>query len=767
MNNRNCKPKVSLRMADGGVWGAVKGVFSSAPQETMTQKFARQDAERAAKAAKAAPAVSTPAAAPAGAGIGGYAADAALKDREARAMRAAGLRDGGEVPGSGRGDKIPALYEPGEFVVSNAMLKKAPGLRDQLHELREETLAGQGKTVAQADAQAYDDGSEGEQDERIPERFERRVGGTGAGARVADHDDQGGGARGGRRLRDLGQITLRANQGFGFSEDFLKSASDAIGERFNPTPPPNGRYGAPPNPPLNSAVQSAAPATPQGPRPTLRAGVGSQSGAAQKALYAGGRTAAGLTKLAGALGPAAVGADVVSHFNDYKINDPEVDSSNSGTFKALANGDFSGAGRSFSKGALEAGMDLGSFGANMLDYVVRGKAPVSTAYDGMLRRQFGDQLQADPGVSAQADAARTMTAQPSLRTPTPTSAPAYTGPMGPQINPDAPSLRGRPGADVAGAPGVSKFTENGRTLYSNVAGDNADMMDKKLVGIVPGMPQAQIDRILTNPDGSRWSAADNAVMAANLRDGIDPYRGTSRQKGEDEAAQIKGMRELAFSKQGTPGRLGAMKMFSEQQNQQTLRQGQDLKYKGDTYNADMTAATAQLKARADTLRDERDFGLRKESHDQTVGTKARENAASEFSVVGADGKPDLGASKQAFDAVRQIFPGIDSADEATRNKFMSDAKEMHAIFQKARSQDPVGWDALKFWEAKRPALNAMPNAKGGTTEQVGALGGLVTLNAGNGDTLLKQQDGTALNLGQLNSRQRELLERAKTQGWGK
>ena len=28
----------------------------------------------------------------------------------------------GDVPGEGKGDKIPAKYEPGEFVVSNAML---------------------------------------------------------------------------------------------------------------------------------------------------------------------------------------------------------------------------------------------------------------------------------------------------------------------------------------------------------------------------------------------------------------------------------------------------------------------------------------------------------------------------------------------------------------------------------------------------------------------------------------------------------------------
>ena len=73
-----------------------------------------------------------------------------------------GLRNGGElrtgqggsVPGTGKGDKIPAKYEPGEFVVSNAMLAKNPGLREHLHQLRAEALADKGMTPAQADAKA-------------------------------------------------------------------------------------------------------------------------------------------------------------------------------------------------------------------------------------------------------------------------------------------------------------------------------------------------------------------------------------------------------------------------------------------------------------------------------------------------------------------------------------------------------------------------------------------------------------------------------------
>lgn len=72
----------------------------------------------------------------------------------------AGIRfqDGGVVPGTGRGDKIPAKYEPGEFVVSNDMIDDNPGLREQLSGLRAETLAARGKTVEEADAKALTGG---------------------------------------------------------------------------------------------------------------------------------------------------------------------------------------------------------------------------------------------------------------------------------------------------------------------------------------------------------------------------------------------------------------------------------------------------------------------------------------------------------------------------------------------------------------------------------------------------------------------------------
>ena len=141
-----------LRFQDGG----------GLSKEAVMAAIARQRAQ----SAQAPQAPQTPAQAPAAApqdrGIGGLAADflrnpgAILRDREQRA----GIRfqDGGVVPGTGRGDKIPAKYEPGEFVVSNDMIDDNPGLREQLSGLRAETLAARGKTVEEADAGALSGG---------------------------------------------------------------------------------------------------------------------------------------------------------------------------------------------------------------------------------------------------------------------------------------------------------------------------------------------------------------------------------------------------------------------------------------------------------------------------------------------------------------------------------------------------------------------------------------------------------------------------------
>ena len=189
-----------------------------------------------------------------------------------------------------------------------------------------------------------------------------------------------------------------------FGEEAVRRAREAAASR-RAAPPP--------------AAPTSAPAPVSTPRPTLRQGLASANPTVLgKASYLGGRAGAAVAKTARALGPAAVGADVVSHFNDYKINDPEVDSSARGTWNALKDEGpralfdaDSLTRRSLGKGMLETGMDLGSFAADTLDYVVPGKAPVSTAYDRMLRNQFGDQLVGGAGTPS-AEPAPSLAYQP-------------------------------------------------------------------------------------------------------------------------------------------------------------------------------------------------------------------------------------------------------------------------------------------------------------------------------------------------------------------
>lgn len=174
-------------LRDGGEIHAADGFFGNlrkAVMPTDAERAAKQQYQRemAAKQQPAAPPAPAPAPPPA-TGISGYAGNSALQRR----MDAAGLRDGGELhmsaggegpkhefpdglPGHARGlggevegdpqagDVKPSFYTGGEFVASRAMLKKEPGLRGYLDNLRTEVLAEKGMTPEQADAKALNGG---------------------------------------------------------------------------------------------------------------------------------------------------------------------------------------------------------------------------------------------------------------------------------------------------------------------------------------------------------------------------------------------------------------------------------------------------------------------------------------------------------------------------------------------------------------------------------------------------------------------------------
>ena len=139
-----------IQMADGGMFSALKRVVGITPDSPELAAYKAQAAAARAPQPTMTPAVPQPqVAAPMG-------SQSVLDGR----MKAAGLRHGGDlqtgqggnVPGIGQGDKIPAKYEPGEFVVSNAMLDAQPELRLHLASLRNHVLQAEGKDPAAVDA---------------------------------------------------------------------------------------------------------------------------------------------------------------------------------------------------------------------------------------------------------------------------------------------------------------------------------------------------------------------------------------------------------------------------------------------------------------------------------------------------------------------------------------------------------------------------------------------------------------------------------------
>ena len=100
-------------------------------------------------------------------------------------------------------------------------------------------------------------------------------------------------------------------------------------------------------------------------------------------LYGAGKLAGKAVK---GMGPAGVLASTLSEASDYKLkSDDDIDTSASGTFEDLKKGELGRAAKGLGMGLGELGADLGSSVANTLDYIVPGKAPVSSAYDKLLR----------------------------------------------------------------------------------------------------------------------------------------------------------------------------------------------------------------------------------------------------------------------------------------------------------------------------------------------------------------------------------------------
>jgi hypothetical protein len=162
----------------------------------------------------------------------------------------------------------------------------------------------------------------------------------------------------------------------------------------------------------------------------------------QGAMYNAARTAGKYgTKAVKGMGLPGILASGVENFGDYKLkSDDDIDTSASGTFNDLKRGNIGRAAKGLGMGLGELVADAGSAVANTADYVVPGKAPVSSAYDKLLRSTglFKDKPEGEDVQQANmaSENARLAAKAPSAGTPIGNEG-RRTGPIAEGVNPNA------------------------------------------------------------------------------------------------------------------------------------------------------------------------------------------------------------------------------------------------------------------------------------------------------------------------------------------
>lgn len=452
------------------------------------------------------------------------------------------LRDGREVPGQGKGDTVPALLEPEEFVVSNSMMERKPGLRDALHSIRDETLEAEGKDPREVDA------------------------------------------------KQVRQATLRAQDGFSRPNRFVTPIVD---QGYSP-----GNARAQIVVPGASAQREGAPAGVSGSGPDLSGG---QSAVARIPD----RSPGTLLKQA------------------FPVTSTILGATGDDAATAASRGDYaSAAGHGLRGAALGIGGlyhdTLGRHGAGLTD---AGSSPISAVVRAGKTMVTGE-----------------STPQPSLRAdPTVAAAPGSNQAAYDAANADfsRASLRR----------GTSPNTEEGIVTRKGNSFSGVNVSNYGNQNVIPAMDPGLIAETLRNPDGSKWTAADNARMAANIRDGVDPKAGTSGQVRDP-------ISEFAANapKRGEFGYRQAQNDLARMRNEAVQTRGQDIQAAGSA----MTARTASLRAQQDQVNADRTYQAGREDAQATRGDKARDDkrqggkafAERITTMVGVDkdGKPDAAAA---------------------------------------------------------------------------------------------------------------------------
>lgn len=446
--------------------------------------------------------------------------------------------------------------------------------------------------------------------------------------------------------------------------------------------------------------------------------------------YGAGKNAARtLRKVVPALGKATgLGGALGSGLGDYQLLDPDVDSSALGTFKALKDGDFAGAGRSLSKGAVEAVMDVGSGIAKTADFFLPGQ-PVSKAYDGLLRSKFGSQLITPD----------TQHYEPVKETPLVKSAPAE----------NTPSLR------LPDIPAPRDYTN-----------------------VVRSMAPAEIDRLLSRPaqqtrgvDGALRAARDltnrgYVVTHSTLRALIN---NETSQRGQDinESTQQRGQdlttrTTLRGQDMDLQGRILPKQMELEQAAQMRgLRASIYKQAGGDPIVAASLAQSYGL--------DGKEFLEAGEAKSKLsdAGTKAADKRFESMAITAdKDGRPVVDpAAQAAMRSVRnQVAPGYDNMGPEAQARYDKEIRASQELIQGLNARKDTGWLQKLGIDNPTDALGQLPDLRGGSApETVGWLDGLMTPNVERGDTRLRDASGREYYVPQktMNEGTRSLINRLR------
>lgn len=542
-------------------------------------------------------------------------------------------------------------------------------------------------------------------------------------------------------------------------------------------PPYKPNWTMPPKEPLGPGPASAAP-TPKAPvSPTTVLGAEEATRSGRIASRAGNLVGRGLR----ALGPAAGGAAVASGLGDYRIDDPSVDSSAMGTLRAVGQGDFAGAGRSLSKGALEAGMDLGSSAAKTADFFLPG-TPAQTAYGNFLRGQFGDQLIGPAGSAPAAGPA--AASGPRMALPpgmTPSTAGAGRGlvdhPLRTDMDPGRMSLGpsrdftrelGTVPAELPGdiRPGVVLKTRgaNGETVYSgrNVSSGAT---------IVDGMGRSTGTlRDGLSPSGSPpgRSAADIELAAAVidrnnsvLRRQLDAYGpgmhdadGNPGSGGFRAGTLFDNVREIAGA-QGSRGsraptraeriaenEIASRREIANMQTAATLR-GQDITGRGQDLSFASARAGHAVTARGQDL----DAGTRVGLKQMDLAAQQAQRSAATRALMMAGG--DYTRAAGLYAGMGYDPAGFKSVADAQRSDLDQSGKNLREMLEgTAVVKDKNGMDVVSPGLAaagRNTVVTAMPGVanapaavQNSHVRDVQAVGNLSAgLNSGQGGSLLQ------------------------------